>query len=93
MNGIDPAKKIALICVESSYHAVASAGDKHNTLARINSSEPTAKILPIHQFNLWGIHKQRSNVSVTAIALAASGKTNPLRWCRELQVRLDRSAA
>jgi len=77
VNGIEPAKKMALIPTESSDHAFASAGDKHKTLATANSSDPMAKIVPIHQFSFRGIHRQRSNVS--AIALAASGETNLFR--------------
>ena len=64
---------MALICSESSDQASASAGERHKMLAIMNNSEPRAKIVPIHQFSFQGIHRQRSNVSVIAIALTASG--------------------
>ena len=79
MNGIEPAKKMALTAVESRDQDRASAGAKLITLATAKSSEPRAKIVPIHQFNCRGIHKERHNVSAIAIALSPTGDANFFR--------------
>jgi hypothetical protein len=79
VKGIEPAKKIALISSESSDIAFANSGDKLNTDATANSSEPMAKMLPIHQFNDRGFQSHDERLTVTASASLSARSSNPLR--------------
>ena len=91
MNGIEPAKKMLFTAVTPSDSFFARDGTRLKRLAVANKRDPTAKIVPIHQFICLGIQRLRSVWLTKLVGDATVEMASRFRKLRESQVAVPPS--